>query len=59
MTHIPKFDKYACEGDSIAWTVEEFDIVARIVYDSDTRPTDFDCYEDEHVEALHDQAFPC
>lgn len=51
MSHIPKFDKYACQGDTVSWTVEGFDIVACIEYDHDTRPTDFDCYDDEQIKA--------
>jgi hypothetical protein len=60
MNHIPKFHKYACVGDSIAWTVEGFDIVASIEHDYDTRPTDFDCYDAEQVKAWEfDQWFFC
>lgn len=33
MNHIPKFNKYACQGDTVSWSVEGFDIVARIEYD--------------------------
>ena len=60
MNHIPKFNKYACQGDTITWTVEGFDIVARIEYDCDTRPTDFDCYDDEQIKAWReDEWFFC
>jgi hypothetical protein len=60
MNHIPKFHKYACRGDSVAWAVEGFDIVARIEHDYATRPTDFDCYADEEIKAWEfDQWFFC
>jgi hypothetical protein len=40
----PQFPVYACEGDRIEWTREGFDFVARLVFDCDTRPDDFECY---------------
>lgn len=43
-TRFPKFDSYACAGDSIQWSKGGFDLTARIEYDQDTKPTDFDCY---------------
>lgn len=49
-TTFPQFDKYACKGDRIEWTREGFDFVARLQYDTDTKPTDFDCYDPEDVE---------
>lgn len=48
--NFPQFDKFAIEGDRIEWTAEGFDIVARLVYDTDTKPTDFECYEPEDVQ---------
>ena len=48
---IPKFDKYVCIGDTVSWSVDGFDITARIEYDYDTKPTDFDCYDDAQIEA--------
>lgn len=42
--NFPKFDSYACEGDSITWNAEGFDITARIEYDHNTTPDDSDCY---------------
>jgi hypothetical protein len=48
-TTFPKFHKYACEGDRIEWTREGFDFVARLQHDTDTKPTDFDCYDAEDV----------
>jgi hypothetical protein len=41
--NFPQFPAYACEGDRIEWTREGFDFVARLVYDTDTKPTDFEC----------------
>ena len=40
----PQFDSYALEGDSITWSAEGFDITARLEYDTDCNPTQFDCY---------------
>ena len=40
----PQFDSYACVGDSIAWSAEGFDFIATLTEDTDTKPTDFDCY---------------
>ena len=48
--NFPQFPAYACEGDRIEWTAEGFDIVARLMYDTDTKPTDYDCYDTEDVE---------
>lgn len=48
---IPKFDNYVCPGDTVSWSFEGFDIVARIEFDHDTKPTDFDCYDDEQIQA--------
>lgn len=60
MNHIPKFQKYACQGDTVSWSVDGFDIVAHIEYDHDTRPTDFDCYDDEQIKAwCNDEWFFC
>ena len=50
----PQFDKYACEGDRIKWTREGFDFVARLQHDTDTKPTDFDCYDAEDVQRWRD-----
>lgn len=49
-TDFPQFPAYACEGDRIEWTAEGFDIVARLEYDTDTKPTDFECYEPEDMQ---------
>jgi hypothetical protein len=49
-TDFPQFPAYACEGDRIEWTREGFDLCARLVYDTDTKPTDFDCYDPEDVQ---------
>ena len=49
-TDFPQFPAYACQGDRIEWTAEGFDIVARLVYDTDSKPTDSDCYDTEDIE---------
>ena len=49
-TTFPHFDNYACDGDRIEWTREGFDFVARLQYDTDTKPTDSECYEPEDVQ---------
>lgn len=48
-TNFPQFAKYACIGDSITWQFEGFDITARIKFDDDTRPDQFDCYSEDEV----------
>ena len=49
-TDFPQFPAYACEGDRIEWTREGFDLCARLVYDTDTKPTDYECYDAEDVQ---------
>ena len=44
------FDSYACIGDTIRLRVTpDVDVVARIQFDRDTRPENFDCYEAKHI----------
>jgi hypothetical protein len=43
-TKFPQFDSYACEGDSITWQSEGYDLTARLERDGDCSPLDFDCY---------------
>ena len=49
-TNFPQFPRYACEGDRIEWTREGFDLCARLVYDTDSRPEECDCYDTEDVQ---------
>lgn len=57
---IPKFKNYVCPGDSIEWNAEGFDFVARLEYDSDTKPTDFDGYSDKSIKRWsNDEWFYC
>lgn len=51
---IPKFDKYVCVGDSVTWSVDGFDITATVHQDTDTRPTEFECYDDAQIQAWKD-----
>ena len=44
-TNFPQFPAYACEGDRIEWTAEGFDIVARLVCDTDHKATEDECYD--------------
>jgi hypothetical protein len=46
----PQFDKYACTGDQIKWTAQGFDLTATLEQDTDTKPTDFDCYAPEEIQ---------
>ena len=58
--NFPQFDKYVCEGDTIEWTHEGFDFVARVVYDHDTKPSDSECYAPEDVTRWeNDEWFYC
>lgn len=53
-TTFPQFDNYACEGDCIEWVAEGFDFVARLQYDTDTMPTNSECYTPEDVQRWKD-----
>lgn len=58
--NFPKFDNFACVGDTIEWSAEGFDFVARIAQDFDTKPEDSDCYTPEDVQRWRDdQWFYC
>jgi hypothetical protein len=57
-TDFPQFPAYACVGDTIAWTREGFDFVARLEYDNDTKPSDSDCCTLDDVKRwLNDEWF--
>lgn len=43
------FDNYVCIGDSITCEMDGFTFTARIEYDSDARPADFDCYSERKI----------
>lgn len=43
-TKVPQFDSYALEGDCIKWSAEGFDITARLEYDTQCTPMQFECY---------------
>ena len=45
------FDSFVCAGDTRAVDVGPFTIRAVIEHDSDTKPTDFDCYDEEQIAA--------
>ena len=40
----PQFNSYALEGDSITWEKEGFTLIARLQYDTDTKPMQYECY---------------
>lgn len=42
MTFRQDFAPFACPGDSISCTVDGIDYVARLVFDSETKPMDYD-----------------
>ena len=46
----PQFPAYACTGDTITWTAQGFDLTATLEQDTDTKPTDFDCYAPEEIQ---------
>lgn len=47
------FSDYACEGDYIEVTVGDYVIRATLEYDSVVKPTDYECYDEEQIEAWH------
>jgi len=49
MTKMPKFDKHPCPGDSITWRNGGFTLTARIEFDDETRPGEFDGYSEEDI----------
>lgn len=57
---IPSFNRFVCVGDSISWAIEGFDISARVEFDADSRPGDFDCYSAKQIAAWKaDEWFFC
>lgn len=58
--NFPQFDSFVCEGDTIGWSCEGFDFVARIVHDHDTKPSDSECYTPEDITRWeNDEWFYC
>jgi hypothetical protein len=47
------FDSYVIEGDSIKCSVEGFEVTARLVYDTGTRPEDSECYTKKQIKAFY------
>lgn len=48
----PKFNsRYVCPGDSVEWEVGPLTLRATLHEDTDTKPTDYDCYSPEQIEA--------
>jgi hypothetical protein len=45
----PQFDFYACPGDSITWTTQGFDLTATLEQDTETKPTDYECYDEAEI----------
>jgi hypothetical protein len=46
----PQFDKYACTGDQITWKAQGFDLTATLEQDTDTKPTDSECYDEAEIQ---------
>jgi hypothetical protein len=47
----PRFHNYTHPGDSRSVTVGPLRVVATVYADQTTKPTDFDCYSPENIEA--------
>jgi hypothetical protein len=47
----PQFNSYACPGDFIEWDADGFTLRATLHNDHDTRPTDYDCYDEKTIAA--------
>lgn len=59
-TELPSFPSYACANDSIQWISHGFDFEAIIIYDTDTRPDDSECYDERQISLWKsDQWFFC
>lgn len=54
-----KFNTCVCIGDTIAWSCEGYDFVARLEHDYDTKPTDSECYDDDIQRWKNDEWFYC
>lgn len=50
----PQFDSYVCAGDTITWKAEGFDLTARLEHDTDTKPTDSECYSADDIQRWKD-----
>lgn len=48
---IPAFDRFVCVGDSISWSIEGFDIAARVEFDQDNKIDDYECYSKKQIAA--------
>jgi len=46
----PQFNICACAGDSITWKAEGFDLTATLEQDHDTKPTDYECYDEADIQ---------
>lgn len=44
------FDRYVCEGDSITCNVKGITYTATLVSDTDSDPTDYDCYTKKQID---------
>ena len=50
----PQFNTYACTGDAITWKAEGFDLTATLEQDTDTKPTDYECYDEADIQRWRD-----
>jgi len=46
----PQFNNYACTGDTITWKAQGFDLTATLEQDHDTKPTDYECYDEADIQ---------
>ena len=59
-SNIPQFDSYVCIGDTVQWSADGFDIVARVEFDPHERPEDSDCYSARQIASWrNDEWFFC
>jgi len=55
-----KFDKYVCINDTIETEIDGLTVTARIEFDQDTKPSDFDCYSKSTIKKWeNDEWFFC
>jgi len=45
------FGGYVCHGDSIECVVDGITYTARLVLDTDTRPDEYECYDEKDIDA--------
>lgn len=46
---IPSFDRYVCPGDIVNWDKDGWALTAKLVFDDQSTPDEYDCYSPEDI----------